>query len=100
MRPRQIHLNLGALPMIKNPLINKVCALMMIVLLIWSLCELLISPPYMLGDEAPYKTEALIDGLRTQRQVTCSEPAHPVLSTRVDGGVVAPLFDSISTNDQ
>ena len=54
----------------------------------------------MLGDEAPYKTEALIDGFRTQRQVTCSEPAHPVLSTRVDGGVVAPLFDSISTNDQ
>ena len=39
----------------------------MIVLLIWSLCELLISPPCTLVDEAPDKTEALINGFRTQR---------------------------------
>ena len=41
------------------------CALITIVLLflMWSLCELLISPPCTLDDEAPQKTEALIDGL-------------------------------------
>ena len=39
---------------------------MMIVLLIWALRELLIPPPYILGDEASHKTEALIKGLRTQ----------------------------------
>jgi hypothetical protein len=65
MCPSQTHPNLGALPMIKNPFKNKVRALMMIVLLIWSLCELLISPPCMLVDEAPHKTEALIGAFKT-----------------------------------
>ena len=75
---------------------------MMIVLLIWSLSELLISPPCILGDEAPYKTEALIKGFRTQWQATCSESTYPILwaGRADDAGVVAPLFDFISTNDQ
>ena len=77
---------------------------MMIVFLMWSLCELLISPPCILGDEAPHKMpEPLINRVRTRWQVTYSEPNDPtysVHSTRVDGGLVAPLFDFISTNDQ
>ena len=54
----------------------------------------------MLGVEAPHKTEALIDEFRTQRQVTCSGPTYPEFSTRVDSGLVAALFDFISTDDQ
>jgi hypothetical protein len=34
--------------------------MIVLVLLIWSLCELLMSPPCILGDEAPHRTEALI----------------------------------------
>ena len=61
---------------------------MMIVALIWSLCELLISTPCILGDEALHKTEALIDRLRTQWQTTCPEPMYPLLSTGVNGGLL------------
>ena len=43
---------------------------MMTVVLIWSLCALLISPPFILGDEAPYKTEALNNGLKTVTSYT------------------------------
>ena len=52
----------------ESALRHKVCALITIVLLFLmrSLCELLISPPCILGDEAPHNTEALINGLRIQ----------------------------------
>ena len=72
----------------------------MIVALIWSLPKLLISTPCILGDEEPHKTEALIDRFRTQWQATCSEPTYLLLSTWVNGSLVAPLFDFIPTSDQ
>ena len=42
---------------------HEACVLMIIVLLIWSLRELMNSPPYILGAEAPDRMDALVNDL-------------------------------------
>ena len=58
---------------------------MMIVLLIWSLCELLISPPCILGDEAPDKMEALL-----------ADSEHSDKSHAQNQGTLCILFESMA----
>ena len=74
------------------------------VALLWSLCELIISPPSTLVDEAPERMDALLTDLENSSN-TCSETMYPVLSTlgaavvssTVEVDLVVRLFEFIST---